>query len=139
MADYASTDSGEPNVDMSAIRGAIAGVVASAAVAAAVSWAFSKVASIAATNRMIRDVSGNRQLSPTDDEANLSEKEANGSASKSTLAHDDFDAQKGHVEASSTEAQAANTTASASDSGAVAARTKAGASDIETKALKLMS
>ena len=89
------------------------------------------------TNYDKKDFTGNKTVSPTNDETSLESRESTGVDNDSSLAKDDVAAQKGEVDAAETEGKAATTEATAADSGASALKTKAGATDIATKGIKL--
>ena len=89
------------------------------------------------TNYDKKDFTGNKTVSPTNDETSLESRESTGIDNDSSLAKDDVAAQKGEVDAAETEGKAATTEATAADSGASALKTKAGATDIATKGIKL--
>ena len=89
------------------------------------------------TNYDKKDFTGNKTVSPTNDETSLESRESTGVDNDSSLAKDDVVAQKGEVDAAETEGKAATTEATAADSGASALKTKAGATDIATKGIKL--
>ena len=89
------------------------------------------------TNYDKKDFTGNKTVSPTNDETSLESRESTGVDNDSSLAKDDVVAQKGEVDAAETEGKATTTEATAADSGASALKTKAGATDIATKGIKL--
>lgn len=89
------------------------------------------------TNYDKKDFTGNKTVSPTNDETSLESRESTGIDNDSSLAKDDVAAQKGEVDAAETEGKTATTEATAADSGASALKTKAGATDIATKGIKL--
>ncbi len=91
---------------------------------------------ITTSNWKEEDVTGNRKAAPTQDDAALDKKEADGNSNSGALAHDDVHAQDGNVNASTTEANANENEAVALDTGAKALKTAAGATEIATKALK---
>ncbi|SFS73321.1 hypothetical protein SAMN02910357_01548 [Succinivibrio dextrinosolvens] len=93
--------------------------------------------SLAASNIKESDPSGDRESKPTDDQAVLDEKKAEGNSNEGSLAKDDVKAQGGEVAATQTNAEANQNQAKALDTGAKALQTSAGATEIATKALKM--
>ena len=93
--------------------------------------------SMSITNYEEKKLSGNKVVTPTNDETSLESRESTGVDNDSSLAKDDVAAQKGEIDAAETEGKAATTEATAADSGASALKTKAGAADIATKGIKL--
>lgn len=89
------------------------------------------------TNYEEKKLSGNKVVTPTNDETSLESRESTGVDNDSSLAKDDVSAQKGELDAAETEGKAATTEATAADSGASALKTKAGATDIAAKGIKL--
>ena len=89
------------------------------------------------TNYENKNVIGNKKVAPTDDKTSLESRESSGVSNDSSLSKDDVSAQKGEVDAAETEGKASTSEATASDSGASALKTKAGATDIATKGIKL--
>ena len=113
-------------------------LIASAAVGALVNEAMSAIAKLTATNQHHSDPTGDHDILPTKRETVLQKNETTGTSTKQSMANDDVSAQKGTVGAAQTDAKANISEATASEAGATAVRTKAGASDIETKGLKMM-
>ena len=97
----------------------------------------SKIAEYIATNITRSGLAGDINIHPTEDTVAISKVEAAASEVEGKLAQDKVNAVAGDVKASELEATAAGAEATAADSGASALRTKAGASDIEVKALKM--
>lgn len=93
--------------------------------------------SMSITNYEEKKLSGNKVVTPTNDETSLESKESTGVDNDSSLAKDDVVVQKGELDATETEGKAATTEATAADSGASALKTKAGATDIAAKGIKL--
>lgn len=89
------------------------------------------------TNYENKNVIGNKKVAPTDDKTSLESRESSGVSNDSSLSKDDVSAQKGEVDAAETEGKASTSEATASDCGASALKTKAGATDIATKGIKL--
>ena len=83
------------------------------------------------------DVTGDKKMSPTNEETNLQESKHEGSKTEASLSQDEVAAQKGKVDATETNAKASTTEATAAESGAQAMKTKAGACDIQTKDMKM--
>ena len=106
-----------------------AGVVT--AIAAAV------ISKLAVTNIHESDVSGDKNLKPSETETTVSKAETAASETEGKLSKDGVSAQEGDIKANETEAKASTGEATAAENGAQALRTKAGASDIEAKALKI--
>ncbi|MCQ2914190.1 MAG: hypothetical protein MJ247_03240 [Alphaproteobacteria bacterium] len=92
---------------------------------------------LSATNVEESDLSGKRDLKPSEQEVTISKTETAASETEGKLSKDGVSAQHGDIEASETTAVAQGAEATALESGAQAVRTKAGASDIEAKALKI--
>jgi hypothetical protein len=82
-------------------------------------------------------MAGDTEVHPTSDETCISTVNTNGEETDGVLSQDSVEGASGEVKASEVEAAADSGEATAMDSGATAVRTKAGASDIETKALKM--
>jgi len=128
----------ELKFDAAALLKVVGPLIASAGVSALVGAVMEKLKTLTATNSHKYTVAGDVNTQPTKEDTALAENEADGSKTKSTMANDDVNIQEGEVEASGTEAKASHAEASASAEGAVASRVKAGASDIETKGMKMM-
>ena len=107
------------------------------ALSAVSSIATSILMSATVTNYEEKKLTGNKIVTPTNDETSLESRESTGVDNDSSLAKDDVAAQKGEIEAAETEGKAATTEATAADSGASALKTKAGATDIAAKGIKL--
>lgn len=114
---------GQLAVSMVAIKGANAALMA--------------LSATTSTNIHRSDVTGDKKMSPTNEETNLQESKHEGAKTEATLSQDEVVAQKGKVDAAETNAKASTTEATASESGAQAMKTKAGACDIQTKAMKM--
>ncbi|MDR2865196.1 MAG: hypothetical protein LBV68_06290 [Spirochaetaceae bacterium] len=119
------------------IIGAVAPLIASAVFAVGVATAEAIIEMVAATNYEDKGLTGNTEIHPTSDQVNISSSDVAASDKEGKLSHDTVSAQSGDIAAAATDADAANAEATAADSGATALRTKAGASDIEVKALKM--
>jgi hypothetical protein len=91
----------------------------------------------APTNMHTKGIIGDKELHPTVTATNLSESNVAVSSAEGKLSHDEVHAQQGEVKASTLDATAQDGEATALESGASAVRTKAGATDIEMKALKM--
>jgi len=89
------------------------------------------------TNFKHSDITGDKELKPTDDKVAISQVESSASGVDAALSKDEVTGVDGDLSAAQTEAVAATGEATALETGAAAARTKAGAADIETKALKM--
>lgn len=107
------------------------------ALSAVSSIATSILMSATVTNYEEKKLTGNKIVTPTNDETSLESRESMGVDNDSSLAKDDVAAQKGEIDAAETEGKAATTEATAADSGASALKTKAGATDIAAKGIKL--
>ena len=107
------------------------------ALSAVSSIATSILMSATVTNYEEKKLTGNKIVTPTNDETSLESRESTGVDNDSSLAKDDVAAQKGEINAAETEGKAATTEATAADSGASALKTKAGATDIAAKGIKL--
>lgn len=107
------------------------------ALSAVSSIATSILMSATVTNYEEKKLTGNKIVTPTNDETSLESRESTGVDNDSSLAKDDVAAQKGEIDATETEGKAATTEATAADSGASALKTKAGATDIAAKGIKL--
>lgn len=92
---------------------------------------------VTVTNIHKSDVTGDKKMSPTNEETILQESKHEGSKTEATLSQDEVAAQKGKVDATETNAKASTTEATAVESGAQAMKTKAGACDIQTKGMKM--
>jgi hypothetical protein len=95
------------------------------------------IAALIAVNYKSRTMAGDNGVHPTNNETGISTVKTSGVETDGALALDTVEGANGNVKASETEALAVTGEATALDSGASALRTKAGASDIETKALKM--
>ena len=107
------------------------------ALSAVSSIATSILMSATVTNYEEKKLTGNKIVTPTNDETSLESRESTGVDNDSSLAKDDVAAQKGEIDAAETEGKAATTEATATDSGASALKTKEGATDIAAKGIKL--
>lgn len=116
---------------------AIKPMITSMATSALVSAALAGISKLLATNIHESNLTGNKVIAPTEDKTVLSNRETKGDNVDSSLSTDEVSAQQGEVKAAQQEGKASTSEATASESGAAASRTKGGASDIETKALKI--
>jgi hypothetical protein len=89
------------------------------------------------TNHEMDTPAGKVELHPTGQNTTMANSEVAGAETEGKLAKDEVDAVNGEVKAAETEARASTGEATALTGGAAALRTKVGASDIETKALKI--
>ena len=119
------------------IKESVAPIITSLGTAALVAAAVGVVKAITVTNYKRSDLTGDKEMHPTKDEANISAVETSAKDTDASLAKDEVKAKDGDLSAVSTDAAAADTEATALEGGAAAARTKAGAADIETKGLKM--
>jgi len=83
------------------------------------------------------DMTGDKNVQPTKDDVSASKVEASAKDTGASLAKDEVKAKDGDLSAAKTDAVVSAGGATAMEAGATAARTKAGAADIETKALKM--
>ena len=114
------------------------GIIAGSALAMGLVAAASKiVASLVVTDVEEKNLTGTKELHPTQDSTTASKADIAASEKEGKIDQKGVAAQSGEVKASNTDAAAQTGEAKAADSGASALRTKAGASDIETKALKM--
>ncbi len=112
-------------------------LITSVATGMLVSMALSAVTKLLATNVHKSNVFGNKVIVPTEDKTVLSNRETKGDSIDSSLSTDEVSAQQGEIKAAKQEGKASTSEATASEAGATASRAKGGASDIETKALKI--
>jgi hypothetical protein len=121
----------------SAILAAVGPAIASAAAATVVAGAAAILSELLVTNLEEDTPAGKTGLHPTKESTSMAGADVSGAETEGKLAQDKVAAANGEVKASETEARASTGEATAATSGAAALRTKAGASDIETKALKI--
>jgi hypothetical protein len=119
------------------IQKAVGPLVGSAVAAMAMAAGVALIEKLLVTNVHESNLTGDKELHPTNDEASLSKVETSAKDTDASLAKDEATAKDGDLSAMRTDAAASNGEATALDGGATAARTKAGAADIETKALKM--
>ena len=119
------------------IKKGVTPLIMSLGTAALVSAATGVIKKLVTTNYKSSDLTGDKEIKPTEDETVISKVETTAKDTDASLAKDEVKAKDGDLSAVKTDATAADTEATALDSGAAAARTKAGAADIETKALKM--
>ncbi len=112
-------------------------IITSVVAGTLVSAALAELTKLLATNVHKSDVFGNKIMAPTEDKTVLSNRETKGDNIDSSLSTDEVSAQQGEIKAAKQEGKASTTEATASEAGATASRAKGGASDIETKALKI--
>jgi len=93
--------------------------------------------SLLASNYDEHDVSGNRKAAPTEDDAHLDKKEADGNTNQGALAKDDVEAQNGEVKATASNVDANENKAIAAHTNANALKTQTGALETAAKALKI--
>lgn len=123
--------------DKKEIDGAVESSLSSVSTAGVVSALSAGVKVLMALNFQDKNISGNKAMTPSEEEVAINKTEVGASETEGKLSKDGLAAQEGTVKASETEAKAATTDATAAEAGAQAVRTKAGASDIEVKALKM--
>ncbi|MDT3693483.1 MAG: hypothetical protein ROM03_03640 [Mucispirillum sp.] len=112
-------------------------IITSVVAGTLVSAALAEITKLLATNVHKSNVFGNKVTAPTEDKTVLSNRETKGDNIDSSLSTDEVSAQQGEIKAAKQEGKASTTEATASEAGATASRAKGGASDIETKALKI--
>ncbi|MDR2483788.1 MAG: hypothetical protein LBD55_00125 [Treponema sp.] len=115
----------------------VAPIIGGAVAAMCVAAVAAEVTQLLATNLKQSGLTGDSSIKPTDDETTVSKSEVAASETEGKVAQDKVAASEGEVLANETEARASTGEATAAESGASALRTKEGASDIETKALKM--
>ena len=123
--------------DKKEIESATESSLSSVSTAGVVSALSAGVKVLMALNFQDKNISGNKAMTPSEEEVAINKTEVGASETEGKLSKDGLAAQEGTVKASETEAKAATTDATAAEAGAQAVRTKAGASDIEVKALKM--
>ena len=123
--------------DMKDIETAMEPILSSAVTGIVVAAIASEVKKLTTTNYQESDLTGPRTMRPTEDEVTVSKSEASASETEGSVAKDSVSAQEGSVKADETEALALTADATATEAGVQAIRTKAGASDIEVKELKI--
>lgn len=112
-------------------------IITSVVAGTLVSAALAELTKLLATNVHKSNIFGNKVTAPTEDKTVLSNRETKGDNVDSSLSTDEVSAQQGEIKAAKQEGKASTTEATASEAGATASRAKGGASDIETKALKI--
>ncbi|MDR2865647.1 MAG: hypothetical protein LBV68_08565 [Spirochaetaceae bacterium] len=112
-------------------------IVGSMAATIAVGAAVAILSQFLATNYHTSTMTGDTGLHPTEENMAVSGSEISAKNTEASLAKDAVKAKDGDLSAAKTDAIAAGGEATALESGATACRTKAGASDIEVKALKM--
>ncbi|MDR1247995.1 MAG: hypothetical protein LBK63_01715 [Treponema sp.] len=133
MADDSSLDAKTEEAVKAAVSPQLIGVGATYG-AALVGGA---IAALIAVNYKSSTMAGDNGVHPTNNETGISTVKTSGVETDGALAVDSVEGASGSVKANETDATALTGEATAMDSGATALRTKAGASDIETKALKM--
>jgi hypothetical protein len=112
-------------------------IIASSMAAGLVAAAGAAIIEMVAINYHSSTMAGDTSIKPTDDETTISKVETAATETEGKVAQDKVAASEGEVLANETEARAFTGEAVAAESGASAIRTKEGATDIETKALKM--
>jgi hypothetical protein len=123
--------------DKKEIESATESSLSSVSTAGVVSALSAGVKILMAMNFQDKNISGNKAMTPSEEEVAINKTEVGASETEGKLSKDGLAAQEGTVKASETEAKASTADATAAEAGAQAVRTKAGASDIEVKALKM--
>ena len=123
--------------DKKEIESATESSLSSVSTAGVVSALSAGVKVLMALNFQDKNISGNKAMTPSEEDVAINKTEVGASETEGKLSKDGLSAQEGTVKASETEAKASTTDATAAEAGAQAVRTKAGASDIEVKALKM--
>jgi hypothetical protein len=119
------------------IKEEIGPIIGSAVAAGLVAAAGMALLSMSATNYKSSDLTGDKEIHPTQSNTSASKVETSAKDTDASLAKDEATAKDGDLSANRTDAAASSGGATAAESGATAARTKAGAADIETKSLKM--
>jgi hypothetical protein len=120
-----------------AVKNAVSPLLISIGATCGAALAGGAIAALIAINYKSRTMAGDTEIHPTSNETDISKVETAAAETEGKLAQDTVAGINGEVKASETEARAQTGEATALDSGASALRTKAGASDIEVKALKM--
>ncbi|MBO6258181.1 MAG: hypothetical protein J6M93_02430 [Succinivibrio sp.] len=120
-----------------AIRGEVTSMAVSGGAALIAEAAAGLLKKVVGTNMQESDLSGNKNVAPTEDSAVLDEKKAEGNSNEGALAKDNVKAQGGDLAASQTDAEANQNEAKAMEAGAKAMQTGAGAMEVATKAMKI--
>ena len=120
-----------------AIKTAVSSTIGTIGTMVLVAGITEAVKKLTTTNYKKSDLTGDTNLKPTEKETTISKTETAANETEGKLSKDGVSAQDASVKAAETEAKAATGEATAAESGAQALRTKAGASDIEVKALKM--
>lgn len=115
----------------------IGAVIASAVLGIAVGAIVSALLKLAVTNIKTKNIAGNKTIAPTEDKTVVNKSETTAKNTDSSLASDEVASSKGELKAKEQEAKAATDEATASETGTAASRVKSGASDVETKSLKM--
>jgi len=123
--------------DKKEIESATESSLSSVSTAGVVSALSAGVKVLMAMNFQDKNISGNKSMTPSEEEVAVNKTDVGASETEGKLSKDGISAQEGNVKAAETEAKASTADATAAESGAQAVRTKAGASDIEVKALKM--
>ncbi|MCQ2965479.1 MAG: hypothetical protein MJ250_01910 [Alphaproteobacteria bacterium] len=89
------------------------------------------------TNFEEKDVTGDREVKPTDTETTVNKAEVSGNETEGKLAKDGVNGTEGKIKANETKGIASTAEATAADAGAQALRTKAGAMEVKTKGLEI--
>lgn len=108
-----------------------------AAIGAAVSIGLALLTSLVVTNYHEYSVSGDKKVSPTNDETNLESHETTGAKQNSQAAQEEFNGQEGKVDGSNTKANAAAADTNASSADVNASKTQAGAIDTGAQGMKI--
>jgi hypothetical protein len=112
-------------------------IVTSIAVGAAVAFAAALITELVVTNYKNNSLAGDKEVKATEDGAALNKSEVAGKETEGKLKQDKVAGANGDIKANQLEGKLSTGEATAAESGASALRSKAGASDIETKALKM--
>jgi hypothetical protein len=120
-----------------AVREAVKPLVTSAAATAGAALLAGGIMALVGINYKKSTMAGDDEIHPTKAETDISKADTAAAETEGKLAQDTLAGVNGEVKASETEARAMSGDATALEGGATAARTKAGAADIETKALKM--
>ncbi|MDR1986069.1 MAG: hypothetical protein LBP88_03730 [Treponema sp.] len=133
MADDTSLDPGLEK----AIMNDVGPLIVSAGITMAVAFVTGAVLELIGTNIKTSSLTGDEGIHPTKDETAINNVDTTANEVDGSLNQDGVAGRNGAVKADETDASALTGEATASESGVSALRTKTGASDIETKALKM--
>lgn len=102
-----------------------------------VSIGLSLLTSLIVTNYHEETVTGDKKVSPTDDETTLESRKTSGAEQDSKLAQEEFNGQEGKVDGTDTKANAVAADTNASSADVNASKTQAGAIDTGAQGMKI--